>query len=163
MIEEWRDIPGFEGRYKASSLGRIKSNSRIRKLCLNTSGYYTTGFKTKNKQKTYLVHHLVLLAFVGPRPEGLETRHLDGNCRNNSLSNLTYGTHKENMADRKIHGGFYVHGSSHYRHMLSEADVIKIRGLLNSGLTQKTIGTYYGVTRSCIQNIKRGHSWGWLR
>lgn len=54
-------------------------------------------------QRMMYVHHAVLLAFVGPRPEGLLTRHLDGNCLNNRLDNLRYGTKSENSAD------FYRH------------------------------------------------------
>ena len=50
------------------------------------------------------IHLLVMLAFVGPRPEGLETRHFDGNHLNNSLENLRYGTSSENSMDEVRHG-----------------------------------------------------------
>lgn len=50
------------------------------------------------------IHGLVLAAFDGPRPDDLETRHLDGNPTNNRLSNLIYGTGTENQLDRVRHG-----------------------------------------------------------
>lgn len=56
--------------------------------------------KPVNKQ----VHHLVLETFTGPRPEGMECRHLDGNPANNALSNLKWGTAHENYLDRVEHG-----------------------------------------------------------
>jgi hypothetical protein len=51
-----------------------------------------------------LVHHLVLFAFVGPCLPGMECRHLDGNPANNALTNLIWGTRKENAKDREEHG-----------------------------------------------------------
>ena len=54
----------------------------------------------------WLVHVLVLSTFVGPRPDGMEVRHLDGNSLNNSLENLAWGTHKENTQDAFVHGSF---------------------------------------------------------
>lgn len=54
--------------------------------------------------KAVYVHQLVLEAFVGSCPEGMECRHLDGNPKNNELENLCWGTRKENQADRKRHG-----------------------------------------------------------
>ena len=51
----------------------------------------------------YSVHRLVLEAFVGPMPEAMETRHLDGNPANNCLDNLRYGTRAENEADKRLH------------------------------------------------------------
>jgi len=51
-----------------------------------------------------LVHRFVLETFVGPCPEGMEARHLDGNPANNRLSNLCWSTHKENVRDQYKHG-----------------------------------------------------------
>lgn len=64
--------------------------------------YYRDG--DARVRRTCLIHHLVLEAFVGPRPQGCECRHLDGNPTNNILTNLVWGTHVENMRDRARHG-----------------------------------------------------------
>lgn len=55
-------------------------------------------------QRTRLVHQVVAEAFHGPRPAGLETRHLDGDLLNNRSENLAYGTHGDNVADSVLHG-----------------------------------------------------------
>lgn len=61
---------------------------------------YNKGFV----KRAVLVHRLVLQAFVGPCPTGMECRHFpDPNPTNNNLENLQWGTHQENMDDRTIH------------------------------------------------------------
>ena len=55
-------------------------------------------------KKKRRAHQLILEAFVGPRPHGYETRHLDGNPLNNQLTNLKYGTQSENQHDSIRHG-----------------------------------------------------------
>lgn len=118
--EQWRDIPGYEGYYQASSFGRVRGVDRIR---VHSSGKRSVvrgkvlglGYATKMRyptarlswcgvSKTYTVHNLVLLTFVGPRPEGMpHIRHLDGDATNCRLDNLAYGTVKENARDRWKH------------------------------------------------------------
>jgi len=110
--ERWLPIPGYEGRYDVSDLGRVRSwlpwrgepVPRIRKALVNDNGHLAVSLSNDGCQVTAKVHQLVMLAFVGPRPDGLETRHLDGNSVNSRLDNLTYGTHSENSMDRVSHG-----------------------------------------------------------
>jgi hypothetical protein len=108
MTELWKDIPGYNGAYQASNLGRIKSllrKERILNPYINDVRCHRIAFLRKNgKGKSHKVHRLVMEAFVGPCPEGMEVRHLDGDGGNNNLVNLRYGTHKENMQDTIIHG-----------------------------------------------------------
>jgi hypothetical protein len=63
-------------------------------------GHYFLYLRGKN----YFIHHLVLQTFVSPRPEGLLCRHLDGDCTNNNVSNLAWGTPRENYNDCIKHG-----------------------------------------------------------
>lgn len=58
------------------------------------------------KYRTFRVHRLVLLAFVGPCPEGMEARHEDGDPSNNRLDNLAWGTPAENRADNRRLGRY---------------------------------------------------------
>ena len=58
----------------------------------------------KGRKKEERVHRLVLEAFVGPLPDGMVTRHLDGNPLNNHISNLQYGSQSENGLDTVRHG-----------------------------------------------------------
>lgn len=108
--EEWKPIPGFPD-YMVSDRGRVVSHKRGKPKLLNprvrTTGYRSVGLRNDPKQAnptTLFVHRLVLAAFVGPRPEGLVIRHLDGDPSNNVLGNLQYGTPSENSQDMVRHG-----------------------------------------------------------
>lgn len=112
MTELWHFIANTDGWYMVSNLGRVESWKRVdsagRSTVLKQStikgGYQVVTLYVAGKPLTRLVHILVLEAFVGPKPLGMETRHLDGNPANNVLTNLTYGTPRENAADRDTHG-----------------------------------------------------------
>src|SRR5690606_11217835 len=66
--------------------------------------------------KSYRVHRLVMEAFVGPLPEGMEVRHLDDDPDNNALSNLVYGTRSENLEDRVRLGTHHHARKTHCTH-----------------------------------------------
>ena len=68
------------------------------------NGYLIVTLWRQGKQRTWLVHRLVLSAFVGPPAEGAEGLHRDGDQKNNTLANLTWGTHSDNQFDQVIHG-----------------------------------------------------------
>lgn len=107
MTEEWRPVPDHPN-YEVSNLGRVLSykawrndaGPRILAGWTDEKGYQRVEIDNERAK----VHALVLLAFCGPRPAGLEIRHLDGNPQNNRADNLAYGTTSENQYDRVIHG-----------------------------------------------------------
>jgi hypothetical protein len=110
MTELWRPIPGFAD-YEASSLGRIRSwrnnhaarrsEPRVMRPRTNRYGYPAVKlYSEPTRFSRVAAHRAVLLAFVGPRPEGMETRHLNGDKLDNRLENLAYGTAQENALDR---------------------------------------------------------------
>lgn len=105
--EEWRDIPGYEGFYQASSLGKIRSLDRKsgQKICtwkvlspwVNLKNYEQVVLNKAGEGKRIVtVHSLILLTFNWPRMEWMVINHIDGNKRNNALSNLEYCTSSEN-------------------------------------------------------------------
>ena len=117
--EKWLPVVGYEGVYEVSDQGRVRSldrtdarGHRIRGRMLRLVSQAATGPDSRQTvsihwggvQRTRLVHHLVLEAFVSPRPDGLEACHGDGDARNNAVSNLRWGTHKSNEADKLRHG-----------------------------------------------------------
>lgn len=124
MKEEWKDIPGYEGYYQVSNLGRVKSLSR--KVFINqhtrlmpeiikipqkhsTGNYQSVVLSKHGKKTTRLIHRLVAKAFI-PNPNNKpEVDHIDGNQTNNKATNLRWVTHKENT-------NFPI-----YRHRQSEA------------------------------------------
>lgn len=99
--EIWKSIPGYEG-YEVSNMGQVRSfrglgRPRILKPSVNRDGY--TMVHLSGSTSPVFIHRLVMLAFEGPCPEGLEVCHGDHNRSNNHLDNLKYDTHQENMKD----------------------------------------------------------------
>ena len=103
--ETWRAVPGYEGRYEVSDHGRVRS--LLRGLMHPWHGFgYPMVRLYDGAYKNMRVHRLVLMAFVGPCPEGMEACHNDGDRANARLSNLRWDTHAANIEDRKGHGNF---------------------------------------------------------
>jgi hypothetical protein len=106
------------------------------------------------------VHQLVLEAFVGPCPPGLECRHLDGDPTNNELWNLCWGTRTENMEDMVRHGrAGKVKGEANGRAVLSEADVREAVAMHKAGKSISLIARWFGVSRRTIGQILNGELW----
>lgn len=82
-------------------------------LAKNKSGHRQLSLRNSSGAVTRSVHSLVAEAFLGPRPEGQEVRHLDGNGMNNDVSNLVYGTRQQNQRDRVEHGTHYLSNRTH--------------------------------------------------
>lgn len=105
--EDWAPIPGLSD-YEASNLGQIRRLSRQQVLPQhrgNDIGHRRVTVKPHGRSYCGMyVHRLVLMAFVGPCPEGMQACHNDGNARNNHLSNLRWDTPSSNMHDRVKHG-----------------------------------------------------------
>lgn len=112
----------------------------------------------KGRPKVHYLHHLVLNAFVGPCPDGMECRHHDGKTTNNRLSNLSWGTKSENAEDRRRHGTMPL-GSRHPNAKLDELKVRQVKKLLAAGWTHQSIADRFGVTPSIIGRIARGKGW----
>ncbi|KKL21719.1 hypothetical protein LCGC14_2040350 [marine sediment metagenome] len=148
--------------YLVCSDGRVWSQNADRFLIpqKDKDGYLCVGLRQENKPRTRKIHQLVLETFAGERRKTQGTRHLDGNKENNNLSNLRWGTHKENMLDErrivKNDKGRIL------RSKLCVADVLEIRKLYPVTCTAKEIATRYGITRTHVYEIKSGKSWGWL-
>lgn len=110
-MENFRPIPGYEGRYWISDLGRVKS---CRTVLKQTGPRYLMVTLCRDGQREVRpVHLLVLEVFRGPRPAGLVSRHLDGNAFNNRLDNLVYGTQSQNIHDAIKHGTWVPSGKTH--------------------------------------------------
>lgn len=122
-MEVWRIIPGLDGGYEVSNLGRVRSRDRYYwrppsrrrphshgwfrlypgKLLATPLGSHGYPSFTACGQPR-LVHRAVLEAFVGPCPPGQETLHRDDDKENPSLENLRWGTRSENVADAYRNG-----------------------------------------------------------
>lgn len=99
MEEIWKDVPGYEGLYRVSNMGRVKRVASDRILlydCSDKRGYLRVTLCKYGKTKRHLVHRLVAFAFI-PNPYGYRcVNHLDENPLNNCVENLEWCSHKIN-------------------------------------------------------------------
>lgn len=105
--EEWRDVVGYEGKYKISNMGRLflcgvyrdgrRYRPRIKKTRLDTCGYeYANLTDFKGKVKTYKIHRLVAMAFIENTNNFPCIDHIDCNRTNNKANNLRWASYEMN-------------------------------------------------------------------
>jgi hypothetical protein len=128
------------------------------KQTLDGGGRLMVRLVINGKSCGRLVSKLVLEAFRGPRPPGMEGCHNDGNSLNNNLSNLRWDTHLANVRDMFRHGTSNT-GSRHGMSKLDEEKVAQIIELAKQGIRTRVIACKFGVSDSCISTIRHGKSW----
>ncbi len=163
MKETWKAIPGFNGAYEVSDLGRVKSLPKYhysdeRILSPSYSRYPKVCLSLKGKRYYRSVHSLVMLAFVGECPDELEILHADNNKLNARLSNLSYGTHAKNIQDAQRTGVKPI-GSAMDNTSLTERDVLSMRQYYLDGLLHSDLSIKYGVSRAVVQSILTSKTW----
>lgn len=161
----WKDIPDYEGLYIISNLGRIKSlcrattSGKILKSS-NNSEYPTVALCKNGKLKTYVVHRLVLQAFLGK--SDLDANHIDGKKSNNRLDNLEYCTRSENLKHAYRTGLKSNKGEKHPGAKLNEWDVKIIRKLYknsNYWHSLRKLAKLLKVTPSAIWRVVTNKTW----
>lgn len=160
MSELWRPVLGHEGRYSVSSTGLVRRDAagggavagRVLVPTTTVHGYQRVELRNGLVRCARYVHRLVLEAFVGVCPEGLECRHLDGNPDNNDVGNLCWGTDQDQADDKIRHG----RGAK----KLDAAAVLAIR---NDQRSSRTVARAFGVAASTIKRIRNGKLWAHTR
>jgi hypothetical protein len=163
--EIWKDVVGYEGIYQVSDLGRVKSLDRTqvngilrrgRVLRGSSRGdYWRVSLRDLNGSlKVRNVHLLVLDAFVGPRPDGLVCRHLNGNARDNRLENLCWGTREENELDKPTDR--VLSGERHWGNRFTED---QIRQMKYGNLSQRKTAKLFGTRQAYISRLRSGDRW----
>lgn len=163
--ERWLPVVGHEG-YEVSDLGRVrsylKSGKGARRVAmphvlvpLRRAGYHAVHLRAG---PVHAVHRLVLEAFVGPRPEGMQACHGNGNAADNRLANLRWGTVRDNFDDKIRHRSGA--GERSPRARLTWDTVRTIRAAYASGnFTQTELARAYGIPQGHVSGIVRGKSW----
>lgn len=178
-LEIWRNVTDAYG-YEVSNLGRVRSwrrkGSRISstlsnqpkllKISPNACGYPVVNIsRNGDKQKPVAVHILVMSAFTGPCPQGLEVLHEDGTRDNCILRNLSYGTRADNCQDSIRHGTSIrpsIRGIDNCNGILTTKEVRTIKRLIKKGEGTAEIARTFDVHPNTIDSIKAGRSWKWL-
>ena len=159
MTEVWKEVPGYEGTYEVSNLGRVKClaavsisghqlKEKILKQTPNGDGHLQVGLRGR----LHTVHSVVALAFIGPRPfDGAQVRHLNDDPSDNGVWNLAYGTSVENAADRLKNNGRLVRDPAR-----AASIAAKLRSLLAIGPVSykdmAAIAIEFGV---CAKTVRR--------
>lgn len=164
-MTNWKPIKGYEGRYEISDDGQVRSLPRTKSKGgllkrYETVGYwrvclYSEGSKKKNE---CFVHSLVLEAFAGDRPEGMQAAHLNGNRKDNRIANLSWETPKDNTGHKYGHGTL-VRGDDNYNALMTDDKVRELRARYKNGERPKDLFEEYGISRGCGQNIIYGRNW----
>lgn len=114
---------------------------------------YLSTLRGNDGIKGFLVHHLVLFALVGPRPDGMVARHLNGIPTDNRVSNLCWGTHQDNAADRVRHG-VHNRGERNGKSKISDLQAVELKSMWASGkYTQEFLGKIFGLKQPTVSLI----------
>lgn len=165
-------VPGFEGLYEASDLGRVRSLDRTtadkRKARIlgrvlaplrHTGGYARVMlWKGGAAHQTY-VHKVVLESFTGARPEGLQVAHCNGVKQDNRLANLRWATPAENQADRERHGTGRTGVKRRTRQVGREMAVVIRTTHSRTGMTIAQLAKHLCLPRTTVADVINQRTW----
>lgn len=173
-VETWKPIPGWP--YEASSMGSIRratlgcSTFAGRVLKANArhpGGYLQVRLSKGNRDgaRTFCVHQLVALAFLGPLPKGMHTNHINCCKVDNRTENLEYVTPGENVAHARRNGRYpkSVRGESSASAKLTDDAVRVIRCTPRSHGSVTRLARRFSVDRGTIYSVLNGETWGHVR
>lgn len=177
--ETWLPVVGFEGFYEVSNYGNVRSvdhlskqkrdsvgramparliKGRVIRQRLHQFGYLVVTLSVDGKHYTRTVHKLVAEAFIGKRDKDEVVRHLDGNPKNNRISNLSYGSQKQNMRDAITHGTV-ERGEKRYNAKLSNEDIVKMKMDIADGMQSVDVSKKYGVSEVYVCKVINNTRW----
>lgn len=168
---EWKSLEEFPD-YQFSDTGLVKKKGKYHKVFLSR-GYPSIVISNKLIRKQVRVHRIIAELFIGSHVEGQVVRHLDDDRENNRVSNLAYGTQKENMEDAvrndktakgernglRLHPEKAARGEDHGLSKLTVKDVIEIKTAENYLGCVKDLSKKFNVSSPTISNIRNGKTW----
>lgn len=178
-METWRSVVGWDGLYEVSDAGRVRSLAREMRVRtrhgtetlrrwpgrvlaapVGGHGYRTVTLSTQGREPVcFNVHTLVMLAFAGPPPSGLETCHNNGVRTDNRFVNLRYDTRSANSLDRVAHGTVpRLVGEKCGSAKLTAATVVAIRAAEGKE-SARALGRRYGVHHQTIRAAQKKIHW----
>ena len=174
MKEIWKGIKGYEGLYKVSNMGRVKSLERnipwnrwpgfrvtLKERILKPGlcrGYRRVTLSKNKQTKEFQVHRLVLEAFVESCPKNHEANHKNSNRSDNRIENLEWVTHSENIKHSFRNGRNDQRGSKNGYAKLTESDVLRIRKIGNN-MKRNGLARMFGVSQPSVSDIINRNTW----
>ena len=171
--ECWKDVVGYEGFYKVSNMGRVKTFGRmcsankggerhvpevLKVLSKNARGYPIVSLSMLGKQKTPTLHRLVAMAFI-PNPHNKpQVNHIDGDKQNNHVSNLEWNTHQENITHAYKNGLRDNKGENNSNCRLSDETIAELRQMKidNPNMTTYQVAKKFGLSQTYTWHLLNG-------
>lgn len=161
--EEWMQVEGWP--YSVSDQGRVRNDrtGHVLRPAKHNCGYRHVALCEGKKRRRAYVHHLVLEAFVSPRPEGEETNHKNGNKADNRLANLEWVTRSANAshaARTGLRDYSSITGVGCWKAKLTPRSVREIRDrYANTDVSSYTLAREYGVSPRAVRMAIHGETW----
>lgn len=157
--EEWKDIRGYEGHYKVSNLGRVKSlaredsigrnlKERILKFSLDSEGYPYIILCKNGRVQGFNIHRLVAKAFIPNTENKPEINHKNGIKTDIKVENFEWCFRRENIAHAMTTGLTKT--------KLTESDVLQIK---ESNLSRKELAKIFLVSQTHVSDIRNNKRW----
>lgn len=160
--ERWLPVCGYECHYEVSDQGRVRSLKFSRKLLLSQSlrgKYLGLGLWLNGEQKQVRIYQLVLEAFVGSCPRGMEGSHLDDNAWNNRLSNLVWESRSANCKRRSVPLRDKSRNRKLSMQKAKEIRRLHRKGARRKGLSISALARLYGVHPRTVCRALSGERW----
>lgn len=168
MAERWASIPNFCGVYEISDAGAVRRvvdgagghrAGKVLRTQVNLHGYAYVGLRSPDgRQAPRTIHSLILESFVGPRPNGFDASHLNGDQSDNRIENLAWEPRSANILRKRDHGTM-IQGEKHKCSKLTAAQVRDIREKSRSAVKVAHLAAEYSVSDTLIRNIVMRRSW----
>jgi len=168
-MKEYRPIPEWDA-YGISSCGeiiRLKPNqgSKVGKILKPQKHpnrlYLMVRLNCFGKQKTFDIHRLVAMTWIGKIPKNYQVCHINGNPLDNRVQNLRIDTKESNEADKLMHGKSN-RGNNNGQSIYPEWMIKEIKKFLDRGTKPNELAKIYPMSATYIRNIKNGYKWKWL-
>jgi hypothetical protein len=172
-METWKSIPGWEGYYEVSDQGNVRTVTRTVEVRGSLRRYQSTPLKPQKHTAGYLkytfwrngvptnmfTHFAVMSAFSGPRPEGMQICHCNGNKADNRLENLRWDTPSSNQSDRELHGTGRIGKPKLFRKMNAAraSEIRRATELFDLNITQTA--KLLSLPRTTVADVLNQRTW----
>ncbi|MGH9884849.1 MAG: NUMOD4 motif-containing HNH endonuclease [bacterium] len=166
--ETWRAVPGFEGFYSVSTMGRVRRDrkttstqaGRILRAVDRGNGYPFVQLCRDGSRRSESVHRIVAAAFLGPCPPGCEVNHINGMKADPRVVNLEYATSSSNQVHAFRTGLQSCAGERNGQAKLTPAIVLEIRSSATGRRGERVaFARRYGVNEATIRDILSRRTW----